>query len=68
MDAVEFQRVFESFEEFHRFFAPAFGRKQWREHSSSYLQALLLQAGERRNVENLWETGPWPALQPGLRR
>ena len=48
MDAVEFQRVYESFEEFHSFFALTFGRQQWREHSGSYIQALLVQSQERR--------------------
>ena len=56
MDAVEFQRVYESFEEFHGFFAPVFGRKQWREHSGSYIQGLLVQSQERRNAENLSES------------
>ena len=37
---------------FHAFF----GRKQWRERSRSYLQALLVQAQERRNAENLSES------------
>ena len=32
------------------------GRKQWREHSRNYLQGLLVQAGERRNAENLSES------------
>ena len=44
MDAAEFQRVYAAFEEFHSFFAPAFGRKEWREHSRHYLQALLVQS------------------------
>ena len=48
----------ESFREFHAFFAPTFGRKQWREHSRHYLQALLVQSQERRNAENLSETVP----------
>ena len=39
MDAAEFQRVYAAFEEFHSFFAPAFERKEWREHSRHYLQA-----------------------------
>ena len=38
MDAAEFQRVYEAFEEFHSFFAPAFGRKQRREHGRHYLR------------------------------
>ena len=58
MDVAAFERVYESFHEFHAFFAVAFGRKQWREHSKSYLQALLVQSEERRNVENLSETVP----------
>ena len=56
MDAAGFERVCESFLRFHAFFAPAFGRKQWREHSGNYLRALLVQAGERRNAENLSES------------
>ena len=43
---------------FMRSFTVAFGRKQWREHSKNYLQALLVQSGERRNAENLSETVP----------
>ena len=56
MDAASFERVCDSFQRFHAFFAPAFGRKQWREHSRNYLRALLVQAGERRNAENLSES------------
>ena len=56
MDAASFERVYDSFGEFHGFFAPSFGRKQWREHSRNYLQALLVQAQERRNAENLSES------------
>ena len=56
MDAASFERVCDSFQRFHAFFAPAFGRKQWREHSRHYLRALLVQAGERRNAENLSES------------
>ena len=58
MDVAAFERVYESFREFHAFFAVAFGRKQWREHSKNYLQALLVQSQERRNAENLSETVP----------
>ena len=53
-----FEQVYEAFREFHAFFAPAFGRKQWREHSEHYLQALLVQSQERRNAENLAEMVP----------
>ena len=45
MDVAAFERVYESFREFHAFFTVAFGRKQWREHSKNYLQALLVQSG-----------------------
>ena len=58
MDAASFERVYDSFQKFHAFFASSFGRKQWREHSRNYLQALLVQAGERRNAENLSEAVP----------
>ena len=58
MDVAAFERVYESFREFHTFFAAAFGRKQWLEHSRHYLQALLVQSQERRNAENLSETVP----------
>ena len=58
MDVAAFERVHECFREFHGFFAAAFGRKQWREHSRHYLQALLVQSQERRNAENLSETVP----------
>ena len=44
MDAAGFERVYDSFQEFHAYFAASFGRKQWREHSRNYLQTLLVQA------------------------
>ncbi len=56
MDAESFERVYDNFQDFHAVFAASFGRKQWREHSRNYLQALLVQAGERRNAENLSES------------
>ena len=56
MDAESFERVHDSFLQFHAFFAASFGRKQWREQSRNYLQALLVQAQERRNAENLSES------------
>ena len=43
MDAASFERVYDSLQEFHAFFAASFGRKQWRDHSGNYLQALLVQ-------------------------
>ena len=56
MEAAEFQRVYPAFWEFHFFFAPVFGRKERREHSRHYLQAMLVQSQERRNAENLSES------------
>ena len=56
MDAATLARMYEAFQEFHAYFAPAFGRKQWRERSGQYLQGLLVQSEERRNAENLSET------------
>ena len=55
MDGASFERVYDSFQDFHTFFAASFGRKQWQEHSRNYLQALLVQAQERRNAENVSE-------------
>ena len=56
MDAAAFEQVYEAFGEFHTFFGPLFGRRESREHSRHYLQALLVQSGERRNAENLSES------------
>ena len=56
MDAAALDRVYEAFQDFHDYCAPVFGRKQWRERSGQYLQALLVQSQERRNAENLSET------------
>jgi SRSO17 transposase len=58
VDVEELDRVYEAFCDFHAFFAPAFGRKQWQDHSRHYLQALLVQSQERRNAENLSEMVP----------
>jgi SRSO17 transposase len=55
MDLQEFACIEETFREFHAAFAPAFGRKQWRERSRDYLQGLLVQSAERGNAENLAE-------------
>ena len=58
MDAVAFEQVYEVFQDFHAYFAALFGRRETRDHSRQYLQALLVQSGERRNAENLSETVP----------
>ena len=56
MDAAAFEHG--AFQDFHAYFAPLFGRRETRDHSRHYLQALLVQSGERRNAENLSETVP----------
>ena len=58
MDAADLERVYQAFQDFHAYFAPAFGRRETREHSRHYLQGLLVQSAERRNAENLAETVP----------
>ena len=58
MDVAAFEQVYEAFQGFHAYFGPLFGRRESREHSRHYLQALLVQSGERRNAENLSETVP----------
>ena len=56
MDAAAFEQVDGAFQDFHAYFAPLFGHREARDHSRHYLQALLVQSGERRNAENLSET------------
>ena len=58
MDAAAFDQVYGAFQDFHAYFAVLFGRRETRDHSRHYLQALLVQSGERRNAENLSETVP----------
>ena len=58
MEAAAFEQVYEAFGDFHGYFGSLFGRRESREHSRHYLQALLVQSGERRNAENLSETVP----------
>ncbi len=66
MDAAELERVYGAFQDFHAYFAPAFGRRETREHSRQYLPGLLVQSAERRNAENLAEAVP--ASARGLQR
>ena len=66
MDAAVFEQVYGAFQDFHAYFAPLFGRREARDHSRHYLQALLVQSGERRNAENLSETVP--ASARGIQR
>ena len=58
MDASAFEQVYGAFQDFHAYFGSLFGRREARDHSRHYLQALLVQSGERRNAENLSETVP----------
>ena len=58
MDASAFEQVYGAFQDFHAYFGPLFGRREARDHSRHYLQALLVQSVERRNTENLSETVP----------
>ena len=58
MDAAAFEQVDGAFQDFHAYFGLLFGRREARDHSRHYLQALLVQSGERRNAENLSETVP----------
>ena len=58
MDAAAFEQVYEAFQDFHACFGSLFERRESREHSRHYLQALLVQSGEERNAENLSETVP----------
>lgn len=55
MDPETLGRTNEAFLAFHAEFAPAFGRKQWRQRSQDYLRGLLVQRAERRNAENVSE-------------
>ena len=58
MDAADFKQVYEACQDFRAYFTPLFGRREPRDHSRHYLQALLVQSGKRRNAENLSETVP----------
>ena len=56
MDVASFERVYEAFQDFHAYFSPLFGRRESRERSGDYLQAVLVQSQDRRNAENLSES------------
>ena len=58
VDAAAFEQVYGAFKDFDAYFAPLFGRRETRDHSRHYLQALLVQSDERRDAENLSETVP----------
>ena len=50
--------MYGAFQDFHAYFAARFGHRETRDRGCHYLQALLVQSGERRNAENLSETVP----------
>ena len=50
--------MYGAFQDFHAVFALLFGRRETRDHSRHYIQALLVQSGEQRNAEYLSETVP----------
>ena len=58
MGMAAFEQVYEAFQDFHAYFGPLFGRREERDHSRHYLQALLMQLQKRRDAENLSETVP----------
>ena len=58
MDAAVFEQVYGAFQDCHAYLGPLFGRRESLDHSRHYLQALLVQSGERRNTDNLSETVP----------
>lgn len=57
MNRRDIRKIRSSLGKFHSYFAPFFGRKQWRERSSDYLKSLVSPITGRRNAENLSEVG-----------
>jgi SRSO17 transposase len=55
VNRVEFERVAETFADFHREFAPLFGRPEAVDHAEQYMRGLLIQQTDRRNAENVAE-------------
>lgn len=55
MNRTEFDRIAETFGDFHREFAPLFGRPEAVDHAEQYLRGLLVQQTDRRNAENISE-------------
>jgi SRSO17 transposase len=55
MNRTEFERVAETFADFHREFAPLFGRPEAVDHAEQYVRGLLVQQTDRRNAENVSE-------------
>ncbi len=61
MDPALFDEVSCQLADFHRRFAPLFGRPEARRRSAQYLRGLLVQQTDRRNAENLAEAIPGAA-------
>lgn len=55
MDLESFERIGDTFQQFHSHFSPLFGRTEARERSEQYLRGLVVQTKERRNAENVSE-------------
>lgn len=58
MDPALFDDVCWQLADFHRRFAPLFGRPEARRRSEQYLRGLVVQQADRRNAENLAEAVP----------
>ena len=59
MDAAPFEQIYGAFGEFHSHFSPLFGRRETRDRSQRYLQALLVQSGEAEERGESVGDGPW---------
>ena len=60
MDAAALEGVYQAFQKFHAYFAPAFGRKQWRAQSGRCLRVLLVQSEvRRRRMQRFLSEGRW---------
>jgi len=55
MNRTDFERVADAFADFHREFAPLFGRPEAIDHAEQYVRGLLVQQTDRRNAENVSE-------------
>ena len=53
MDAAAFEQIYETFGDFHSHFSPLFGRRETRDRSQRYLQALLVQRGAAERRESI---------------
>jgi len=56
VEQAQFDRVAALFGEFHKEFAPLFGRREVQARGEQYLRGLLVQQTDRRNAENVAES------------